>query len=210
MAQQQQDSHSRKHWDGPHWGPDGAVKEGLFRFLSTLITARKSASTGWHKFGTLAGIVLIYALLRLGYELEDHNVNELDILASASRGFKQRQFAIKCGEAALRGLAPIPITSYMLIVAGLMRDHEALCPLRRGGQESGRYFSDLKAAWNVVTFDPPEQKIRILRALAWFTNLYGSKQEFAAYIIEAVVLSKTLGAADQLDAIKHEFPSYVH
>ena len=90
-----------------------------------------------------------------------------------------------------------------------MRDHEALFPLRQGGQESWKYFNDLKAAWNVVTFNPPEQKIRILRALAWYTNKYGSPEETITIVGTALTLARELGANDQLDEIKREFPDYV-
>ena len=209
MAKQQQDSHSRKHWDGPHWGPNGAVKEGLFKLLSTLIAARKSAPTRFHKLGVVAGITLVYLVIRFGYELEDHTGDELDILASAARGLRQRKFAITCGELVLL-LPHISFTTNMLVLAGLMRDYEALFPAKKGHQEVGLYFRQLADHFNEDEYDPPEQRIRILRALAWFTDKYGSKQEFTAYIIEAVVLSKTLGAADQLDAIKREFPQQLH
>ena len=99
MAQQQKDSHSRKHWDGPHWGPNGAVQEGVFKLLVTLNTAVKSAPSRKHRYLAYLGIVILFWVIRLGYEAEELNPDQIDVLASvASKLPGSSNFAIKMRE----------------------------------------------------------------------------------------------------------------
>ena len=203
-----QDTHAKKHWQGNYWGANGAVKEGLFKFLSTLYSSLKSAPSRRHKLAAFLGVLALYMTLRTCYKLADHTANELDVLASVSRRLGQRTFAIECGETAIEAEG-VMSPSYPLLLAGLMRDHEALFPLKKGGQESGRYFNQLRSVFQIFEFDPPEQKIRIFRALAWFTAMNGSKKETSDFVKEALTLANSLGAEDQIRAIVEEFHDYI-
>ena len=209
---QKQDTHVQQHWQGNIWGEDGVVCQGLFKLLSTLITARKSAPTWKHKVLVLAGIVQIYLIIRFGYSLEQMNAGQLDILASASRGLRQHKHAIKCGQwgisrLSMDGNGRIDHTSHMLLSAGLMRDHDAVYAADQPGSKAHYYFTELRSHFEDGEYDPPEQKIRILRALAWFTNKYSARDftDAKEYVALALTLAHLLGAKDQEDAIKREF-----
>ena len=210
---QVQDADARKHWQGKIWGEDGVVCQGLFKLLSTLITARKSAPTWKHKFLVYFGIVQIYLMIRSGYSLERMNAGELDVLASASRGLRQHKHAIKCGEwgisrLSMDGNGRISHTSHMLLVSGLMRDHDAIYAADQPGSKAHYYFTELRDHFEDGEYDPPEQKIRIYRALAWFTNKYSARDysDAKGYVAQALTLAHLHGAKDQEDAIRREFP----
>ena len=211
---QEQDVHAQQHWQGNIWGEDGVVCQGLFKLLSTLITARKSAPTWKHKFLVLTGIVQIYLIIRSGYSLEHMNAGQLDILASASRGLRQHKHAIKCGKLGLSRLSTdgnekIDHTTHMLLLKGLMRDHDAVRAADQPGSRVHDYFAELRNHFEDCEYDPPEQKIRICRALAWFTNKYSARDygygDAKRYVAQALTLAQLLGAKDQEDAIKREF-----
>lgn len=209
---QQQDAHAKQHWQGDIWGEDGVVCQGLFKFLSTLITARKSAPTWKHKFLVIAGVVQIYLILRYCYSLERMNVGQLDILASAGRGLRQHKHAIKCGERgifllSMDGKGKIDHTSHMLLLAGLIRDHDAIYSADRLRSAAQDYFVVLRMHFEDDEYDPPEQKIRILRALAWFADKYSARDygDAMRYVAQALTLAQLLGAKDQEDAIRWEF-----
>lgn len=209
---QQQDAHAKQHWQGEIWGEDGVVCQGLFKFLSTLITARKSAPTWKHKFLVITGIVQIYLSLRFCYSLERMNAGQLDILASASRGLRQHKHAIKCGEwgvsrLAVDGIGKIDHTSYMLLLAGLMRDHDAVYAADQPGSKAHYFFTELRSHFEDEEYDPIEQKIRVYRALAWFTNKYSARDYIDAkgYVADALTLAILLHAKDQEDALRREF-----
>ena len=209
---QVQDEDAQKHWQGKIWSEDGVVCQGLFKLLSTLITARKSAPTWKHKFLVVTGIVQIYLMIRSCYLLERMNAGQLDILASASRGLRQHKHAIKCGELGLSrlstdGNARINHAAHMLLLAGLMRDHDAVYAADQPGSKAHYYFTELRKYFEDGEYDPLEQKIRILRALAWFTSKYSARDftDAREYVARALMLTQLLRAKDQEDAIKREF-----
>lgn len=200
--------HKAKHWEGKYWGEEGAVCAGLFALLSTLISAMKSAPSKTHKFFVGAGIVAIYVALRSSYDVLLLSPNQLDVLASASRGLKQRKHAIRVAEIAINLNADkVCFTSKMLLLAGLMRDHDAIYAADQPGSRAHWYFTELRSSFRLGVYDAPEQEIRILRALAWFTNKYPARNHSDAmrYARAALALAMKLGATDQANEVRREF-----
>ena len=200
-------AHKKKHWDGHYYGPHGALKEGVFKLLSTLYSAAKSAPSRMHKVLVLVGILTCYAILRLGYKVCDHTPDQLDVLASVARRIGLRHFAIKCGELALTH-KDVSFTSRMLLLAGLLRDHSLM--RKKFDLRSFNCFLSLVDNLNAEAYEPPEQKIRVLRALAWYVNReddpdpYGKEKLYFAKL--ALECARSLGAEDQIQEILREFP----
>ena len=86
-------------------------------------------------------------------------------------------------------------------------DHDALYGADQPGSRAHALWMELRANINKGEFDPPEQKIRILRAMAWFANKYPSsgKRDAREYAREALRLARLLGATDQELAVTSEF-----
>jgi hypothetical protein len=208
MTQTTQTPHQQDHWAGRDrvWNKqDGTVKVGMFIFLSTLYAAVKSAPSRKHKLLLLAGIGLLYLCIRSCYSIEDHDANQLDILATVSRKLRLHKFAIRCGELGLRQ-ADATFTCRMLLRAGLMRDHDAICASDKGGDGKDD-FTYLCEHYEDEEYSPPAQKIRILRGMAWYANKYSGKNKSEAwgYADRAYQLAVRLGAFDQADAVDREF-----
>lgn len=205
MDQTAKAAHSAKHWQGKCWGEGGSVCGGLFALLSTLYAAVKSAPTLTRRLLVLCGIVQIYVVVRTCYELEHLSAGQLDVLASVGRNLKQHRHAILCATLAL-GKSP-NFSDSMLLLAGLMRDYDAMCPADQPGSKSHYCFFTLRASHEEEEYDPPEQKIRVKRALAWFANKYPAREHCDAkqYARDALALANQLGASDQADAVKKEF-----
>jgi hypothetical protein len=201
-------SNSEKQWQGKYWGKDGALLEGTIAFLSLLYSAAKSAPTKRHKLAIGIGIWVIYRVVRSAYEPGDLSAGQADVLASVASKLGHRDFAIRLREFALKE-APADSTSRMLLLAGLMRDWETMRPLQECNQEGGRYFVLLRGEYRHATYLPREQKIRILRALAWFAARNGSEAEIRRYVRDAHELAERLGAEDQLRAIRDEFVPFL-
>jgi hypothetical protein len=205
-----QDAHARKHWEGQYWGPNGAMREGLFKFLSTLYSSYKSAPTWRHKALVVLSVAVLFVVIRCGYTVKDHSVSELDVLASVANQLGFRRFAIRCGEAALSRNEE-NFTERMLLLAGLMRSHASPFHRKAATPLQQKYFSELAESFDDGEYDPPEQKIRILRALAWFTDVHGEadKLQTRLCVAYACSIAQHLGARDQYEAIRREFPHIV-
>lgn len=199
-----QNAHARKHWEGNYWGGRGAVKEGMFKFLSTLYSAFKSAPTIRHKFFVVSGIVTIFVILRLCYKLEDHTPDELDVLASVARRLHCYRFAVSCAECALKD-PNITFTTMALLQVGMMRD---CVSLRKTKFAQNLYELNINVL-DMGRYSPPEQKIRILRALAWYEAAHGMEKEARDHAVIGLVLAKKYNAEDQAQAIREEFDGLI-
>jgi hypothetical protein len=201
-----------QEWQGQYFGEDGAIKHALFSFGSTLYGAAGSKAPMKQRILCALALLFVYITLRVSYAVDKMSASELDLLASFSRAFRQRRYAIDCGERAAK-IASTPINR-LLILSGLVRDWEAFFPASAGGHESGRYFRsivELLAQQNSdsqLSRKQPEQMARVYRTLAWFTDRYGNadKQESRGYADIALALAQTANAQDQVDKLMAELP----
>ncbi len=199
-----------KEWEGAYFGENGAVKQALFSFASTLYGAAGSSATRTKRLYCVIGLLIAYLILRTRYAFDQMTASELDLLASFSRAFRQRKYAIEAGERALR--LPSSHIDRLLLLCGLMRDWEAFFPHTAGGHESGRYFRALceilqrEGVQAELCRTHPAQMARIYRTLAWFTDKYGNsdKLEATSYASLAMQLASEMGAMDQVHKIKLE------
>ncbi len=207
-----------------YWGDGGAVCAALFVLLFTLERAMESTSSKKHKFFTGVGIALLYGVIRMSYEVRALSPEQLGILASVSRRLRFHHHAIFCGETGLgliqkswRDLMLNPMqgytfTSQMLIIAGLVRDYDAIHSAYLPDSKAHHYWAQLRQWWDTKDYTPPETQIDILCTLAWISNKYPTLKHSDArwYAQKAFHLAQHLGAYDQVARITREFWDLLH
>ncbi len=191
------------------FGADGLIASALFSLLAALHASRSEALTRTAKLCTFMGTFVFYAVARIAYDPRELSSDKLEVLASVSRKFKQYTHAIRCGEYGLR-YAYVPFTTEMLLLAGLMRSHDALYPANKPGSPAYQYFCELREHFERDEYEPLEVKISILRALAWFTKKYPAREYIDAkkYAGDALTLAILLHDEEQIRAIKREFVTF--
>jgi hypothetical protein len=193
--------HQEQHWRGDYWGERGAVCRGLIQILSTLYSASKSASTFKRKLGVLIGESVLYVVVRTLYRTEKLSPSSLDALASVSRRFRRPRHAIRCALVALESNPTF--TTRMLLVAGLVRDFSAIGDATRAEE----CFCILMRERSTKAYNPPQQEIRVLRAMAWYTK--NSREETFAlsevYVRQAFALARMYDARDLEYVLTQEF-----
>ena len=191
-----------KHWRGMYWEKDGAVVNGLFRFISTLYSAFGSAPS--KKLKLLSGVVLLstYVFARIGFRLDQFSPGQLDILATLSRCLRSHRHAIRCGKEALENSADQSVQTRLLIGIGLAED----CAFVGERDIAAEYL--VFVGKSVSILEQNGQKIRVLRGLARVERMLGISYESKAHAREAARLAFLLGdiAGDQLVKLKKEWP----
>lgn len=196
--------------EGRYFGAEGAICEALFTLLAALYEGRSLASSRTAKFCTFMGNFVLYVVVRIAYDPQELHPDQLVVLTSVGREFKQYSHSIHCGEYGLKKQAFVPFTTEMLLVAGLMRAHDALYAANKPGSPAYHYFCELREQFDRDEYEPLEVKIHILRALAWFTYKYPAREYIDAkkYAGDAMTLAVLLHDEEQIALINREFTEF--